>query len=124
MECGHGYHVVSSEWVPVPPDPEGWGEDGDPLTNINGEVSIVVRVGTKWLLCCRLDAAPGCVRVEGDPAADLGVWGTVPLCGPGADGGAGEVPDTAFGDGVGNGQQGVVDGVAVGFGRDEDQWAL
>ncbi len=94
------------------------------MTNVYGEVSIVVRVGTKLLLCCRLDAGPGCGCVEGDPAAVLGVWGTVTLCGPSAGGRAGEVPDTAFGDGVGDGQEGVVDGAAVGFGSDEDQWAL
>ena len=84
----------------------------------------MLRVGTKWLLCCRLDAGPGRVCVVGDPAANLGVWGAVPLCGPGAGGRAGKVPDTAFGDGVGNGQEGIVDGASVSFGSDEDQWAL
>ena len=55
---------------------------------------------------------------------DLVVWGTVPLCGPSACGGAGEVPDAALCDAVGNGEEGVVDGGTVRFGGDEDQWAL
>ena len=75
-------------------------------------------------MCGGEDPCPWCAAVGGDPVADLVMWSTVALRGPGVGGGAGKVPDTAFCDGVGDGQEGVVYDVAVSFSGDEDQWAL
>ena len=55
---------------------------------------------------------------------DLVVWGTVALGGPGVGCGAGEVPNTPLRDGVGEGEDVVVDGGAVGLGGDKYEGAL
>ncbi len=124
VERGNGHHVGTGEKVPVTPDPERRSKDGNPLTNADGEVGVVVGVGMEWLLCRCLDAGPRRVGVKGKPVVDLCVWGAVPLCCPSPSGGAGKVPHTAFRDGVGNGQKGTVNGVAASFSGDEYQWAL
>ena len=71
VERGNGYHVGTGEKVPVAPDPERRSKDGDPLTNADGEVGVVVGIWMKWLLCRCLDAGPRCVGVEGKPVVDL-----------------------------------------------------
>ena len=124
VERGNGHHVSTGEKVPVAPDPEGRGQDGEPLTNADGEVSVLIGVWMEWLLCRCLDAGPGRVSVEGKPVVNLCVWGAVPLCRPSPSGGAGKVPHTPFRDGVGDGQKGTVDGVAIGVCGDKYQWTL
>ena len=55
---------------------------------------------------------------------DLVVRCAVALGGPRVGRRAGEVPDTTLGDGVGQGEEGVVEGGTVGFGGEEDKRAL
>ena len=71
VERGDGYHISAGQKVPVTPNPKRRSKDGNPLTNADGEVSVVVGVWMEWLLCRCLDAGPGCVGVEGKPAVNL-----------------------------------------------------
>ena len=71
VKRGDGYHVGAGEEVPVPPNPERRSQDGDPLTNADGEVCVMVGIWLEWLLCRCLDAGPRCVCVEGKPSVDL-----------------------------------------------------
>ena len=71
VERGNGYHVGAGEKVPVAPDPKWRSKDGDPLTNADGEVRVMVGVWLEWLLCRCLDASPGCVCVASEPIVDL-----------------------------------------------------
>ena len=84
----------------------------------------MVWIGSEWLLYRCLDTNPRRASIRVDPVVDLVVWGTVPLGGPSVGGRASEVPNAALCDAVGNGEEGVVDGGAVGLSRDEDQGAL
>ena len=68
-----------------------------------------------------LDPCPGRASVGVDPV--LHVWCTIALGGPGVCGWAGQVPNAALGDGVGDREEGVVDSAAVRFGSDEDEGA-
>ncbi len=52
------------------------------------------------------------------------MWGTVALGGPRVGRRAGEVPYTPLSDGVGEGEDVIVDGGAVGFSGDEHEGAL
>ena len=109
VERGDGYHIGAGEKVPVAPNPKRRSKDGNPLTSVEGEVSVVVGIGSEWLLCCCLDTSKGRASIGVDPVVDLVVWGPVPLGGPSAGGGASEVPNAALCDAVGNGEEGVVD---------------
>ncbi len=71
VERGDGYHVGAGEKVPVAPDPKRRSKDGNPLTNADGEVCVMVGIRLEGLLCRCLDASPGCVCVEGEPIVDL-----------------------------------------------------
>ena len=119
-----GHHECTGQHVEVTPDPERWREDGDLLASVQWQVGAVVHVGAEGLLGSGEDTCPWSAVVLGDPVANLVVGCAVALRGPRVSSGTGQVPDTAFGNGVGEGEYVFVDGGAVGFGCNEDEGAV